>query len=180
MSEKNIETVNKTLKKPVVLKHLATDKVTAVGGAWMIKGKRRNIHILFTVSRDWPEGAKIVIDTTAMKGDYELNLNHQCRGEEHVLVIETIVDNMRKESMLVLKDIDILHVNVDGKAKIDFKAEVNGIQFVVRPSRDERISFNENKNALNFFNGFRKINIDLSKKLHVELNADQIIDDIRI
>ena len=174
------KTSTRLLLKPVYIQFRADDTLSKSNDQWQIKGRRRDITVRAHVSSSWLPEAKVIVDASALKGACEININHQFIDDEHTLVVEIVTDKCRKQSMLQLKDVDMLRVNIDPKAKIEFKAEINGIQFLVRPSRDERISFDEDKNALNFFNGFRKIHVDLHQKIHVELNADQIIDDITI
>ena len=179
MAQKAVTKV-KTLHGLVSLKYRSTDRVEAIKHGWVIKGRGRQVTLCMGLMRDWPEGASMVIDTVELKGECELNVNHQIQDDEHVLIVSSLIDNEKKESMLRLKDIPMLHVDIDERAKIRFKAEINGIQFVVSPSREETIAFDSDENQLNFFNGFRKILVDLEKKLHVEVHADEIIDDIRI
>ncbi len=170
----------KDIKKPVSIKYRNTSKIVAHEYGWLLKGRGQEVLIRVALSETWPEDAKMVIDTTQFKGPCEVSVNHQLQDDEHVLIVTSLINNEKKESMLRLRDIPVIHVDIDERAKIQFKAEVNGIQFIVSPSREETIAFNADENELNFFNGFRKIHVDLAKKLHVELNADQIIDDIRI
>ena len=180
MAAKSEQTISKTLRKSVQIAVRAADKLEAKKDEWLIKGRGRAVTVRLHLGEQWPAAARMVIDASALKGQCEININHHSLDDEHTLVVEIITQTLRKQSVLRIRDIDMLHVQIDERAKIEFKAEVNGIQFYVRPSRDEVIEFDSHANELNFFNGFRKINVDLSKKLHVELNADQIIDDIKI
>jgi hypothetical protein len=179
MAQKTLHRVKK-LRGAVSIKYRSSDRIESLAWGAVIRGRGHTVILHVGVLQDWPEDASIVIDTTQFKGECELNVNHQIQDGEHVLIVTSVIGNEKKESMLRLKDIPVLHVDIDERAKIRFKAELNGIQFVVSPSREEAVTFDSGENQLNFFNGFRKILVDLEKKLHVEVHADEITDDIRI